>query len=99
MEIKGVGLKTAFVAVAEIDDIRRFDNAKQLQKLLGLVIVSKDSGKHNGESRISYRSQKRFRYAFYEMALSVAGKNGNFRELHLYYTGGKCMRFRLRCDE
>ena len=72
--------------VAEIGDIGRFDNAKQLQKLAGLAIVSNDSGKHNGESRISYRGRKRLRYALYEMALSVVGKNSDFRELHRYYT-------------
>ncbi len=86
LEIKGVGLKTVSVVVAEIGDIGRFDNAKQLQKMAGLAIVSNDSGKHNGESRISYRGRKRLRYALYEMALSVVGKNGDFRELHRYYT-------------
>ncbi len=75
LEIKGVGLKTVSVVVAEIGNIGRFDNAKQLQKLAGLAIVSNDSGKHNGESRISYRGRKRLRYALYEMALSVVGKN------------------------
>jgi len=86
LEINGVGLKTVSVAVAEIGDIGRFDNAKQLQKLAGLAIVSDDSGKHNGESRISYRGRKRLRYALYEMALCVVGKNGDFRELYRYYT-------------
>lgn len=86
LEIKGIGLRTVSVAVAEIGNIGRFDNAKQLQKLAGLAIVSDDSGKHNGESRISYRGRKRLRYALYEMALSAVGKNSDFRELHRYYT-------------
>ena len=83
--IKGIGLRTVSVAVAEIGDIRRFDNAKQLQKLAGLAIVSNDSGKHNGESRISYRGRKRLRYALYEMALSAVGKNADFHRLYRYY--------------
>ncbi len=86
LEIKGVGLKTVSVVVAEIGDIGRFDNAKQLQRLAGLAIVSDDPGKHNGESRISHRGRKRLRYALYEMALSVVGKNSDLRELHRYYT-------------
>lgn len=55
LEIKGVRLKRVSVVVAEIGDIGHFDNATQLQKLAGLAIVSNDSGKHTGESRISYR--------------------------------------------
>ena len=66
-------------------DIRRFDNPKQLQKLAGYAIVADSSGKHNGESRISHRGRKRLRYALYEAAISVIGKNKEFREIHDYY--------------
>ena len=87
LEIKGVGFKTASVFIAEVGDLSRFDNPKQLQKLAGFAIVSNESGKHKGESHISYRGRKRLRYALYEMALSVVGKNPEFKELHRYYTG------------
>lgn len=59
MEIKEIGLITVNGFVAEVGDIRRFDNPKQLQKLAGYAIVVNDSGKHNGESRISYRRHSR----------------------------------------
>ena len=59
MEIKGIGMITICGFIAEVGDIRRFDNPKQLQKLAGYAIVSNDSGKHNGESHISYRGRKR----------------------------------------
>ena len=62
MEIKGIGLVTVSGFIAEVGDIGRFDNPKQLQKLAGYAIVANDSGKHNGESRISYRGRKRLRY-------------------------------------
>ena len=65
--------------------IGRFDNPKQLQKLAGYAIVANDSGKHNGESRISYRGRKRLRYVLYEAAISLIGKNSEFREIHEYY--------------
>ena len=71
--------------IAEVGDIRRFDNPKQLQKLAGYAIVANDSGKHNGESRISYRGRKRLRYVLYEAAISLVGKNGEFRKIHEYY--------------
>ena len=85
MEIKGIGLKTVSCFIAEVGDIRRFDNPKQLQKLSGYAIVADDFGKHNGESRISHRGRKRLRYALYEAAISVIGKNKEFREIYDYY--------------
>ena len=48
--IRGVGLKTVIGFVAEVGDITRFDNPKQLQKLAGYAIVKNESGKHKGES-------------------------------------------------
>ena len=61
LEIKGIGMTTVCGFIAEVGDIRRFDNPKQLQKLAGYAIVSNNSGKHNGESHISYRGRKRLR--------------------------------------
>lgn len=85
MEIKGIGWITVSGFLAEVGDIKRFDNPKQLQKLAGYAIVADQSGKHNGESRISYRGRKRLRYVLYEAAISVIGKNAEFREIHEYY--------------
>ena len=89
MAIKGVGLVTVSGFIAEVGDIGRFDNPKQLQKLAGYAIVANDSGKHNGESRISYRGRKRLRYVLYEAAISLIGKNAEFREIHEYYRSRK----------
>ena len=50
-----------------------------MQKLAGYAIVADSSGKHNGESRISHRGRKRLRYALYEAAISVIGKNKEFK--------------------
>ena len=70
---------------AEVGELSRFDNPKQVQKLAGYAIVKNDSGKHAGESHISYRGRKRLRYVLYEAAISVIGKNAEFREIHQYY--------------
>ena len=85
LEIKGVGMLTVSGFIAEVGDISRFDNPKQLQKLAGYAIVSDNSGKHSGESHISYRGRKRLRYILYEAAISVIGKNAEFREIHDHY--------------
>ena len=85
LEIKGIGMITVCGFIAEVGDISRFDNPKQLQKLAGYAIVSNSSGKHNGESHISYRGRKRLRYVLYEAAISLVGKNAEFKEIHNYY--------------
>lgn len=85
MAIKGIGLATVSGFIAEVGDIGRFGSPKQLQKLAGYAIVSDDSSKHKGESHISYRGRKRLRYVLYEAAVSLIGKNAEFREIHNYY--------------
>lgn len=47
--------------------------------------MANDSGKHNGESRISYQGRKCLRYVLYEAVISLVGKNTEFREIHEYY--------------
>ena len=44
LAIKGVGMVTVGGFIAEVGDIGRFDNPKQLQKLAGYAIVANDSG-------------------------------------------------------
>ena len=41
LEIKGVGIKTVSGFLAEVGDIRRFNDPKELQKLAGLALVEK----------------------------------------------------------
>ncbi|MFR5082496.1 MAG: transposase [Anaerobutyricum hallii] len=39
-----------------------------------MPLLQTDSGKHNGESRISHRGRKRLRYVLYEAAISAGRK-------------------------
>ena len=86
LQIKGIGMKTVSGFIAEVGDISRFTDAKQIQKLAGQAIVENSSGKHNGKSRISKRGRKRLRYLLFEAALSLTATNPEFREIHRYYT-------------
>ena len=86
LEIKGIGMKTVIGFVAEVGDITRFKDAKEVQKLAGYSIVSNESGKHKGESHISYRGRKKLRYVLYEAAISVVGHSPEFLRIHQYYT-------------
>ena len=85
LEIKGIGITTVGGFIAEVGDITRFDNTKELQKLAGLELVADSSGKHNGKTKISKRGRKRLRYLLFEAAISVVGKNEEFKEIHRYY--------------
>ena len=66
---------------------------KQLQKLAGYAIVECSSGKHKGESHISYRGRKRLRYVLYEAAISLIARNEEFKEVHRYYRTGSVTNF------
>ena len=80
LEIKGIGITTVAGFLAEAGDITRFDNTKELQKLAGLELVADSSGKHKGKTKISKRGRKRLRYLFFEAAISVVGKNEEFKK-------------------
>ena len=86
LEIKGVGIRTVSGFLAEVGDISRFNNPKELQKLAGLALVENSSGKHKGKTTLSRRGRKRLRYLLFEVAMSLVAKNPEFRELHNYYT-------------
>ena len=58
LEIKGVGIRTVSGFLAEVGDISRFNNPKELQKLAGLALVENSSGMHKGETTISRRGRK-----------------------------------------
>lgn len=47
LEIKEIGRVTVGGFIAEVGDIGRIENSKQLQKLADYASVANDSGKHN----------------------------------------------------
>ena len=61
LAIKGVGLSTVAGFIAEVGDIGRFTDPKQIQKIAGLEIVKNSSGKKKGRPRISKRGRVRLR--------------------------------------
>ena len=75
--------------LAEMGDISRFDDVKEIQKLSGLGLVACSSGKHKGETKISHRGRKRLRYWLFQAAKSAVAHAEEFKELHVYYTTRK----------
>ena len=89
LEIPGIGENILSGIIAEMGDIARFDEAKEIQKLSGLGLVSCSSGKHKGETKISHRGRKRLRYWLFQGAKSVVVHDEHFKKLHEYYTTRK----------
>lgn len=89
MEIKGVGMKTVSGFVAEVGDIGRFMDPKQIQKYAGLSLKENSSGQHKGQTTLSKRGRKRLRHILFEVSMSLVAKNPEFRALHQYYTTRK----------
>ena len=85
LEISGIGENTLSGILAQMEDISRFDDVKEIQKLSGLGLVACSSGKHKGETRISHRGRKRLRYWLFQAAKSAVAHAEEFKELHRYY--------------
>ena len=85
LAIKGVGMSTVIGFIAEVGDIGRFTDPKQIQKLAGLEIVKKSSGKKKGQPRISKRGRRKLRRTMYESARALMTWNPAFQDVFLYY--------------
>lgn len=86
LEIRGIGENILAGILSEMGDIRRFDDAKEIQKLSGLGLVACSSGKHKGQTKISHRGRKKLRYWLFQAAKSAVSHADEFKQLHAYYT-------------
>ena len=84
--IRGVGENILAGIAAEMGDISRFDDVKEIQKLSGMSLVACSSGKHRGQTKISHRGRKRLRYWLFQAAKSAVSHADEFKQLHEYYT-------------
>ena len=85
LAIKGVGLSTVIGFVAEVGDIGRFTDPRQIQKLAGLEITKISSGKRKGKPGISKRGRCKLRRVMYESARALINWNPAFSDVFLYY--------------
>lgn len=86
LEMKGIGENILAGILAEMGDISRFDDVKEIQKLSGMGLVACSSGKHKGQTKISHRGRKRLRYWLFQAAKSAVSHAEEFKQLHKYYT-------------
>ena len=85
LAIKGVGLSTVIGFIAEVGDIGRFTDPRQVQKLAGLEITKISSGKRKGQPGISKRGRRKLRRTMYESARALINWNPAFLDVFLYY--------------
>ena len=90
LAIKGVGFSSVACFIAEVGDIGRFTDPKQIQKLAGLEITKLSSGKRKGKPGISKRGRRRLRRVMYEAARALMIWDPAFGDLFLYYRNRMC---------
>ena len=86
LEIEGLGENILSGIIAEMGDISRFDDVKEIQKISGLGLVECSSGKHKGQTKISHRGRKKLRTWLFQRAKSVVVHSEAFKSLHEHYT-------------
>lgn len=86
VQIKGIGIVTASGIVAELGDIRKYKNSKQMIKMAGLSLIENSSGKMKGKTSISRRGRKDLRRILYQVIVGMIRTNTAFKEMYLYYT-------------
>src|SRR5690606_14239469 len=70
-QIKGVGLLTVAVVLAETNGFTLFKNSRQLVSYAGYDVVENQSGNHRGRTRISKKGNSRIRRALHLPAFNV----------------------------
>ena len=82
-KIKGVGILTVAVIIAETNGFILFKNIKQLVSYCGYDVIENQSGKHVGKTRISKKGNGHIRRALHMPAFNVVRfKVSPFINLH-----------------
>lgn len=87
LTIPGFGVVTAAVIVAELGDLRLYQNARQVIKMAGLNLFERSSGYHRGQRRITKRGRSLVRKILYLAVLRQAGPKGLYGEYFRKFPG------------
>jgi transposase len=74
-DMKGVGVMTVAVALAETNGFNWFTNRRQVVKYAGYDVVENQSGKRSGKTKISKRGNAHIRRALYFPAINLVTYN------------------------
>lgn len=82
-KIKGVGILTVAVILAETNGFELFENSNQLVSYAGYDAVEEQSGKYFGKTRISKKGNSRIRRCLFMPAFTAVRYNQNiFKDLY-----------------
>jgi transposase len=90
--IPGVGRKTAEVLVTALDDVDRFDNARQVSAYIGLVPRQYQSGETDRNGRITKRGSRLLRTMLLECAWAALRYNPWAKAVYQRICGGQKTR-------
>lgn len=85
LSIPGIGVITAAWLLAEVGDLSKFDDWRQIRKLAGLNLVENSSGMRIGSKKISKRGRPGLRNVLYLASLVLVAKNAEFKALYNYF--------------
>jgi len=90
LSIKGIGMTSASIIVAETQGFEFVQNIRQLTSYAGLDVVRRESGTSvMGKTKISKKGNSRIRAALYFPALVAVQHNEDFRTKYLRIKEGK----------
>lgn len=83
LTIKGIGLKTIAIVLAETQGFALFENQRQLISFCGYDVVRKQSGTSiKGKSRISKKGNSHIRAAMFFPAISASSCNPKMKQIY-----------------
>ncbi|MFD2514810.1 IS110 family transposase [Pontibacter locisalis] len=93
LTIKGVGLMSLVIVLAETQGFALISNAKQLTSYAGFDVVERESGSSvRGKTRISRKGNGRIRAALYFPALAASRHNAALRTVYQRVNTGKASK-------
>jgi len=101
LSIPSIGPTTASILLAELGDLRNYQNKNQVLKMAGLNMITKSSGKKEGRPHISREGRTKARTALYRAAITASRPTSPYLDYYRAKGGGRkafvaCSRKLLR---
>ena len=82
MSIPGIGFISAITVIAETNGFELFTSLKQLNSFAGYDVVENQSGKHQGNTKISKKGNSHIRRILYFPAFTAVKQENVFKQLY-----------------
>jgi len=84
LTMRGIGIITAAEFLGQTGPLKNFSNAKKLEKLAGLDLSEKSSGKIIGRRSFSKRGRDLLRHALYKITIAAIASDNELKQLYQY---------------